>query len=522
MKHSIQSKLIWALTGVVTAALLLGGGIIIWQNVQQLQKDIYLDALSFGELTNDRIITSFEQFYETENFLQFRKDVNPLISKQSDIKKIEVIGKSGELLYDSELEVDVAYTGEPRKQDYSQTRARDIKPSLVFDNGSIVYAKKNEQNEWLSVDSEEHLISFPEGRVLDIIYPHKNARLDTVYTLSYDALLVRILQMAISVVGVVLLSIAVVSFFAMVLAGKLVKPIKILEQGVIKIGQGALGTQVKVDSDDEIGVLAGTFNQMSIKLKKDTEELLIKEAIEKELSIAREIQDNMLPKKSPDLKNLDLSGSLIPASSIGGDIFDYLSRPQGTYIFIADVTGHGVPAGMVANITHSTLYSFSQVYEKPLEIMTAMNTVIHAKSKRNMFATACLTRWDDGSKKLSFCNAGHEQIIHFDATAKKINLVGKGGMALGMIADLSKILKEQTIELRSGDVLMLYSDGFPEAWKTEKENLGMDRLSEIVLKVCKKGGDAKSVREAIIKEVTGFRNNYPQQDDMTMVVMKVR
>ena len=176
-----------------------------------------------------------------------------------------------------------------------------------------------------------------------------------------------------------------------------------------------------------------TFNTMSKTLKKNTEELLEKEKITKELDIARQIQENMLPQKAPELKNLDISGSLKPASTIGGDIYDYLSLgKKGTYIFIADVTGHGVPAGMIANITHSTLYSFSKVYEKTDDIMKAMNSIIHAKTKRNMFATALLARWNEDTRQVSFCNAGHEQMVYYQAKTKQVRLVGKGGLALGL------------------------------------------------------------------------------------------
>src|SRR5690606_4022721 len=247
-----------------------------------------------------------------------------------------------------------------------------------------------------------------------------------------------------------------------------------LEAAVVKVGKGDFGAQAKVESDDEIGVLAQNFNQMSKTLKKNTEELLEKEKITKELDIAREIQENMLPKSAPELKNLDVSGSLKPATSIGGDIYDYLSLgDKGTYIFIADVTGHGVPAGMIANITHSTLYSFSKVYEKTDDILKSMNSIIHAKTKTNMFATALLARWNDETRRISYCNAGHEQIVYYQAKTQQVQLIGKGGMALGLMENVDALLKEQTLELQKGDVMVFYTDGIPEAWRTEKEILGM-------------------------------------------------
>jgi len=523
MKRSIKTKLIIAMTSVVAGALIIGGALLIWQNTQQMRKEIYLDALTFAELTNDKIVLSFEQFYETENFLQFRKDLNPLLGKNVDISRIEIIGKSGETYYDSQTESDVSYVGDERKNSYDQDRARNIKPSLIFNDGEVVYTKKTATNEWVAVNDDEALREFPQGEVANIVFPHKNARLSIVYTLSYQALVDRVTQMAIGILAIVALSIILVSGFAIYLSGKLVRPIKILEQGVVKIGEGALGTQVNVDSDDEIGVLADTFNVMSKTLKKNTEELVEKEKLEKELDIAKQIQDNLLPLKDPDVKGLDISGSLKAATQIGGDIYDYLTiDKKGTYIFIADVTGHGVPAGMIANIAQSTLYSFTTVFEKTNEIMAAMNGVIHAKTKRNMFATALLTRWNEAKSSMNFTNAGHEQMILYEAEKKAVRLIGKGGMALGMIADLGKVLKEQEIIMKKGDILMLYTDGIPEAWRTEKENLGMERFQEFALKAAMENRDARSIREGVLKMVNTFRAEYPQQDDITLVVMRAK
>jgi serine phosphatase RsbU (regulator of sigma subunit) len=521
MRHSIKTKLIWALSTLTAGALIVGGALLIWQNTQQMQRDIYLDALTFAELTNEKIVTGFEQFYETENFLQFRKDVNPLLSKSADIRQIEVLGKSGELFYDSTSESEVSYTGIPRNRDYHLERLRNVKPSLLFSNGEIVYVKKNADHDWVAVTDNEEVRKFPSGEVVNVLFPHKNARLTIAYDLSYDALWARIYEMALSILIVIGVSILIVITFAVSLSNRLVRPIKHLEEAVVKIGKGNLGAQAMVESDDEIGVLAQNFNLMSKTLKKNTEELLEKEKITKELDIARQIQENMLPQKAPVLKNLDISGSLKPATSIGGDIYDYLSLGRkGTYIFVADVTGHGVPAGMIANITHSTLYSFSKVYEKTDEIMKAMNSIIYAKTQKNMFATALLARWNDETRNISYCNAGHEQIVYYQAKTQQIQLIGKGGMALGMIENVDALLKEQSIALQKDDVMVFYTDGIPEAWKTEKENLGMQRFQEIVQKVMAQDRDAKGIRESILKSVNEFRNNYPQQDDITIVVMK--
>jgi sigma-B regulation protein RsbU (phosphoserine phosphatase) len=86
-----------------------------------------------------------------------------------------------------------------------------------------------------------------------------------------------------------------------------------------------------------------------------------------------------------------------------------------------------------------------------------------------MFATALLVRWDRKTKSLKYCNAGHEQILSYRAKKKEVELVPRGGMALGMMPNIDKLLKEQELQISKGDVFVLYTDGIPEAWKNSKE-----------------------------------------------------
>src|SRR3990172_10831417 len=221
MRRSIKTKLIWALTTLITGALLLSGGILIWQNVWDMERDIIFDSLNYADLTNDTIVTSFEHFYVSENFLQFRKEINPLLAKNPDISRIELVGKSGELFYNSETESEVSYLGEDREHNYDIDRSRNIRPSLLYNNGQTIYVKKTADNEWLAVDANENLVDFQTGEVENIIFPHINARLSVVYGLSYEALWDRIMMMALSILAVLVLSIFLVGAFAVYLAGKL-------------------------------------------------------------------------------------------------------------------------------------------------------------------------------------------------------------------------------------------------------------------------------------------------------------
>ena len=511
------------LTIMVTIALLIGGFSLIFINARAMQRDIFLNALSFGELTNDRIVTSFEQFYQTKNFLQFRKDINPLLGKNSDIAKIEITGQNSELYYDSSEEQDAQYDGTERRKEIDINRSRGINPSLLFSSGEIVYAKKSADNEWLAIDIDEQLREFPSGGVINVLYPNQNFRHNVIYELNYTALWDRIYSMAFSIILIIIGSIILASIIGVYFASQLVRPIRELEHGVSKIAKGAFGAQIPVKTVDEIGTLTENFNHMSKTLKRNTEELVEKERITHELDLAKEIQQTMLPEKAPELKNFAISGSLSAANRIGGDIYDYLKTPTGeTLIFIADVTGHGVPAGLVSSITNSSLYSYSTTHSNTEEIMTSMNTIIFAKTRPNMFATAVLLKCNDQQRSLHYCNAGHEQIIHYQAATKQIRLLEKGGMALGMIPDVSKLLEEKSVDVGRGDVLVIYTDGLPEAWKTKTENLGMKPFINIVRTSISKNKTVEGIRKSILKHVKTYMGKYPQQDDITLVVIKAK
>jgi serine phosphatase RsbU (regulator of sigma subunit) len=519
MKRSIQSKILTLFISLLGSALLISAVLLIWMSTNDLRREIYQNALTFADLTNEQVVQQYEQFYVPQNFLQFRKVVNPLLGQSEDIANIEIVGKSGELLYEWETEQDVPAES-ARNHDYELERTRDIKPSLLFSNGEVIFVRRNAQQQWIPVDENGNPSEFPNGEVENIIFPHDGARLATVYSLSYDALWGRIVMNALITLGLLVVSIVAAIFMAISLAKRLVGPLKILEGAVLKVGKGEFGAQAEIETDDEIGVLAENFNQMSTRLQKNTEELLEKEKLTKELSIAAEIQQNMLPEDSPKLDHLDISGSLTPATTIGGDIFDYLESEEAAYVFIADVTGHGVPAGMVANITHSSLYSYFQVYQNTDQIFSSMNQVIQSKTSPNMFATALLAKCDRKQRKISYCNAGHEQILWYHASSGKTEAVGKGGMALGMVPDLSKLLKENTLELEANDALFLYTDGIPEAWRSKEENLGMDRFTQMIPDVVQGSPSAQEMRDRLLAKVNGFRGKYPQQDDITLVVIK--
>jgi phosphoserine phosphatase RsbU/P len=308
-------------------------------------------------------------------------------------------------------------------------------------------------------------------------------------------------------------------FIGGIVAGQITSPIKILTEGVLKIGAGDLSTRITVKSKTEIGRLADTFNQMAQDLEKNTEQLVEKEKMAHELELAGQIQRELLPTVLPKVKDLDIAASLVSAEEVGGDCYDFLPIDEDNMIFyIGDVTGHGVPAGLVSAINNALVPAFMYHYKTTLELIIHLNELLKTKMRPNVFMTMVMAHWHADINKLSYTQAGHDPILFYDAALSTVRELSTGGMALGMIPDLSKIVKTDFVDMELGDVAVMYTDGIPEAWANEKDSYGMDRLKESIKRYS--GGTAQQIHDGIIKDVRDYMGTYPQADDITLIVAK--
>ena len=133
--------------------------------------------------------------------------------------------------------------------------------------------------------------------------------------------------------------------------------------------------------------------------------------------------------------------------------------------------------------------------------------------------TRVMAVWSAQKGDLRFTQAGHDPIMHFKAVDKSVAELAAGGMALGMVPDLSNIVKQDSIPVAANDVLVFYTDGIPEAWKNDKENYGMERFKASVQKNSALK-TAQEIHDGIIKDVREFMGNFPQADDITLIVVK--
>jgi serine phosphatase RsbU (regulator of sigma subunit) len=520
--YSIKTKLVAVITllivGLFTAAAIL----LIYEKQKELTGDIFFQSRTFGELTVDDIINDYNLYLAENSFLYFNREVSDVFQKTQNIDNLQIFNYTGELLYNYEEERERQYQG-PAREATDETLLSQIQsfyPSARTLDGRTVFLKKDDDGNINYVNANENPVE-PVGeleRIDFFVFPVED-EFAVAYHVNYENLDALIRTDAIRIILLAVLAMAIGLILAIFISNRITRPIKKLKKSSEIIATGDFEHRVNIKTHDELEILGNSFNRMAADLDKSTKALVYKERVAKELELAKKIQNGLIPKEIPKLEGLDISAGIVPAEEIGGDVYDFLKRDENnTLFYLGDVTGHGVPSGILGSIANAMFYShLNQPNIK--EIMVEVNRVLKAKSPPNMFITLCLLNWAEDKKKLSYVNAGHEQIIRFNSSDKSVELLKGGGIALGMFPDINKMIQKQDVPIEKGDCAVLYSDGIPEAWRSEKEQYGMDRFKEAIQKY----GTLKSateIRNAILKEVSDFIGDHKRMDDITIMVIK--
>lgn len=289
-------------------------------------------------------------------------------------------------------------------------------------------------------------------------------------------------------------------------------------------GSKAAG-QFETSSPNADFAFVNTFIAKSLqilgKFRKEMEEGRV---LRTEVEIAADIQKHILAQAQVQIPDIDVVARTKSATEVGGDSFDIISSGHNSYIYVGDVTGHGVPSGFVMMIVNSLISAFSRTFESGADILTNTNAILKPRIKSNMLMSLLMIRWDDERKKLSMTGAGHEYLLIYRADTGKVTKVQSGGIALGMTKDISKLARERDVEFSPGDMAILYTDGITEARNGRTADslmFGVDRLIETIETADSK--TAQGVFNAITIALSRFMGyNHKQFDDITLVVLRYR
>ncbi|MFQ6044124.1 MAG: SpoIIE family protein phosphatase, partial [Candidatus Poribacteria bacterium] len=273
-------------------------------------------------------------------------------------------------------------------------------------------------------------------------------------------------------------------------------------------------------TEEQIALFLAIANQAVIAIEgaKLYEESLEKHRLEQELSLASEVQYQLLPHGCPDIKGFEISADCIFCRyGIGGDFYDFIPISEKHLgIAIADVVGKGVPSAILMAEARAALRAQVENIHHPDEIIERVNRTLYRDTRPTEFVTMFYCRLDINQKTLAYTNAGHNPpVLVRDG---KLTLLQTGGVILGFIEEAE--YEEERVQLMPGDLLFLYTDGITEVKPIDRdEQFGEERLHKILRENAWMGAD--EMKEKVLQEIHTFIGGEPLNDDLTMLVVKV-
>ncbi|NUN68495.1 MAG: SpoIIE family protein phosphatase [Bacteroidetes bacterium] len=289
--------------------------------------------------------------------------------------------------------------------------------------------------------------------------------------------------------------------------------------GVLLVGEKQSESTFR---QEDLAFLATTAKQSSVAIENAFlyEELAEKERMKHELQIARKIQLDSLPQRTPSVQGLQIAGTSVPAMEVGGDFFDYLSNGNGKVtVVIGDVSGKGTSAALYMSKVQGILRSLHGFDLPPKELFRRANTLLCQDLEKRSFVTVLGAEFDTAQRTVTVSRAGHLPLLQYHAKDGSITKVLPRGLGLGLndASIFSAEMEERRISYETGDVFLFATDGVTEAHNTGGD-FGEERLHEFL-----RNHHAQSAAEQqslLIASLTAFTGDREQHDDQTVVFVK--
>jgi len=241
--------------------------------------------------------------------------------------------------------------------------------------------------------------------------------------------------------------------------------------------------------------------------------------LESELEMSQLVQRALLPQQAPNIPGVNVAAFSRPAQIVGGDYFDFVPFKDGGHGFVmADVSGHGVSAGMLMTSLQTAFQTLVPTAESPLEVLERINHLYMHNINFTTFVTIFFAKLDPVTRTLTYANAGHNSAYLLRADKRSEELLHPTGPAIGLMEGF--LLHTEQVELSPGDTLVLYTDGVTEAANSSGIQFGLDNLAQVV----RDNADlsAEHIIQRILSAVNSFTDGAQPLDDTTLVLAKVQ
>ena len=273
------------------------------------------------------------------------------------------------------------------------------------------------------------------------------------------------------------------------------------------------------------------FFKKTIHTLKDIKtEFIHGKAIKWEVELWKEIQWKLLNKTLIEVPELVIVAKSLPAGEIGGDSYDVIKQDDNYYIYVWDATWHGVWAGFIMMMVNSLISAYVKVTEKWNHILSLTNDIIKPRVKANLLMSILLVRWNAKTQKMYMTWAGHEYLMIYKHKQQKCFSIKSGWVAIWMVKDIHKLIKEQEIAFDENDVIILYSDGITEAInKSQRDGTEQMFWEEKLIKAIEDAPEiwwiktAKSIFKNISIQLSKFMwYKFVQLDDITLATIQYK
>ncbi|MGD2142961.1 MAG: GAF domain-containing protein [Anaerolineae bacterium] len=287
--------------------------------------------------------------------------------------------------------------------------------------------------------------------------------------------------------------------------------------GAILIGESNRSRSL---GERRLEIITGIAQQAALAVQNDRlqQEMAERERLERELQLAREIQQIFIPERLPDLPGWELAATWRAARQVAGDFYDVFELPGGRLgLVIADVADKGMPAALFMALTRTLMRAAALEERSPADALGRVNDLLVPDAQHGMFVTALYAILSLETGDLVFANAGHHPPLVFRSRTQSVEQLEKGETALGVLERVP--FQDHANRLTGSDTMILYTDGVTEALSAEKALYGEERLREFVRSLCGTRSAQETLGE-IVGAVSDFVGDGPPSDDLTLMVLR--
>ncbi|MDF1592973.1 MAG: SpoIIE family protein phosphatase [Desulfobacterales bacterium] len=311
-------------------------------------------------------------------------------------------------------------------------------------------------------------------------------------------------------------TVLLVAILAFMFSRSVTKPIRALMEGAQQLARGQFESRVNIRSKDEFGDMGKIFNRVGPRLKELYH-------MRHSLALAMEVQQNLLPQRDPDVSGMDISGTSIYCDETGGDYYDFLSGPESDQgnirVVVGDVSDHGIPSALLMTTARALLRQRAALPGNIQHIISDVNNHLARDIKASgRFMTLFYAEISSPEKYIRWVRAGHDPGVIYDPAEDTFRELAGKGLPLGAFENSE--YEESQRQVAAGQIIVIGTDGIWETRNAEGAVFGKETLKHIIR--AKANKPARKIVSTVIEAVNRFRSTREQEDDITLVVIKIK